>query len=195
MTKTMSTTFGEALAATHLNFIIVGTWLIIVDKNKLVTRFGSGWQQYAFYISQSLTSKCSAAWVGTFDNVNQARLLVRPRSVHTWEQKLNPSRETVPLRSDFRDHYNPPAIAYYSIQYTVVVLCMSKHCKKKLAGMSLIKLSLGGNNQIIPAQGGFGKWRPGWGRECRNPFLRYSSVQYSTYIWGQTLMKCHLQSI
>jgi hypothetical protein len=37
------------------------------------------------------------------------------------------------------------------------------HCKKRLAifpspaGMSLTKLSLAGNNLIIPAQGGFGK--------------------------------------
>jgi hypothetical protein len=83
----MTTTFGEALAATHLNFIIVGTWLIMVDKNKLLTRFGSGWQPEAFYISQSLISKCSAAWVGTFNNVNQARLLVRPRSVHLHANK------------------------------------------------------------------------------------------------------------
>ncbi len=41
------------------------------------------------------------------------------------------------------------------------------HCKKRLAifpspaGMSLTKLSLAGNNLIIPAQGGFGKWNHG----------------------------------
>jgi hypothetical protein len=26
---------------------------------------------------------------------------------------------------------------------------------------------LGGNNLIIPTMGEFGKWHPGWGRECR----------------------------
>ncbi len=35
------------------------------------------------------------------------------------------------------------------------------------AGMSLTKLSPGSNNQIIPSQREFGKWHPGWGRECR----------------------------
>ncbi len=45
------------------------------------------------------------------------------------------------------------------------------HCKKCLsifpspAGMSLTKLSLVGKNLIIPVQGEFGKWHPGWGRE------------------------------
>jgi hypothetical protein len=33
--------------------------------------------------------------------------------------------------------------------------------------MSLIKLSLGGNNLIIPAQGEFGQCHPDWGRENR----------------------------
>jgi hypothetical protein len=33
------------------------------------------------------------------------------------------------------------------------------------AGMSLTKLSLAGNDLIIPDQGEFGKWHPGWGRE------------------------------
>jgi hypothetical protein len=48
------------------------------------------------------------------------------------------------------------------------------HCKKKFsdffpspAGMSLIKLSLAGNNLIFPGQGEFGYWHPGWGREYR----------------------------
>jgi hypothetical protein len=36
-----------------------------------------------------------------------------------------------------------------------------------LAGMSLTKLTLGGNILIIPAQEGFDKGHPGWGRECR----------------------------
>ncbi len=35
------------------------------------------------------------------------------------------------------------------------------------AGMSRTKLSLGGYNLIIPAQGEFGQWNPGWGRENR----------------------------
>jgi hypothetical protein len=34
-------------------------------------------------------------------------------------------------------------------------------------GLSLTKLSLTGNYQIIPGQGEFGKWHPGWGRENR----------------------------
>jgi hypothetical protein len=37
--------------------------------------------------------------------------------------------------------------------------------------MSLIKLSLDGNNLIIPVQGEFGQWHPGWGRENRWPFF------------------------
>ncbi len=47
------------------------------------------------------------------------------------------------------------------------------HCKKRFvifpspAGMSFTKLSLDGNNLIIPVQGEFGKWHPGWGRENR----------------------------
>jgi hypothetical protein len=47
------------------------------------------------------------------------------------------------------------------------------HCKKRLAifpsppGMSLTKLSLTGNNLIIPCQREFGQWHPGWGRENR----------------------------
>ncbi len=51
------------------------------------------------------------------------------------------------------------------------------HRKKRLAtfpsptGMSLTKLALGGNNLITPAQGESGKWHPGWGRECRQPFF------------------------
>jgi hypothetical protein len=47
------------------------------------------------------------------------------------------------------------------------------HCKKRFAiflspaGMSLTKLSLDGNNLIIPAKGEFGQGHPGWGRENR----------------------------
>ncbi len=49
------------------------------------------------------------------------------------------------------------------------------HCKKRLAtfpipaGMSLTKLSLAGNNLIIPGQEEFCKWHPDWGRENRTP--------------------------
>ncbi len=32
-----------------------------------------------------------------------------------------------------------------------------------IAGMSLTKFSLSGNNLIIPARGEFGEWHPGWG--------------------------------
>ncbi len=48
---------------------------------------------------------------------------------------------------------------------------MILHCKKGLAvfpspaGMSLIKLFLGGNNLVFPAQREFHQWHPGWGRE------------------------------
>jgi hypothetical protein len=51
------------------------------------------------------------------------------------------------------------------------------HCKKRLlifpslAGMWLTKLSLAGNNKIIPGQGEFGQWHPGRGRENRKPFF------------------------
>ncbi len=38
---------------------------------------------------------------------------------------------------------------------------------KKVSGLSLTKLSMGGSNLIIPAHGEFGKRHPGWGRECR----------------------------
>ncbi len=47
------------------------------------------------------------------------------------------------------------------------------HCKKRSGvfpspvGLSLTKLSLAGKNLIIPGQGVFGKWHPGWGRENR----------------------------
>ncbi len=37
--------------------------------------------------------------------------------------------------------------------------------------MSLTKLSLGGNNWIIPVQRKSGQWFPGWGRENGKPFL------------------------
>jgi hypothetical protein len=42
--------------------------------------------------------------------------------------------------------------------------------------MSLTKLSLAGNNLIIPVQGEleFIQWHPGWGRENRYPF--YSAL-------------------
>ncbi len=59
----------------------------------------------------------------------------------------------------------------------------SIHCKKRLAvfpsqaGMSLTKLSLGGNNKLFPGYGEFGKWHPGWGRENRLPFF----TVYLTY--------------
>ncbi len=40
--------------------------------------------------------------------------------------------------------------------------------------MSLTKLSLAGKNLIIPGQGEFGKWLPGWGREsCLHFFTVY----------------------
>jgi hypothetical protein len=42
--------------------------------------------------------------------------------------------------------------------------------------MSLTKVSLGGNNLIIPAQGEFGTRHPGWGLECRVANLFYSVV-------------------
>ncbi len=54
---------------------------------------------------------------------------------------------------------------------------MYVHCKKKVsdfpvpAEMSLTKLSLGGTSLIIPAQGEFGKWNPGWGQENSNFFF------------------------
>ncbi len=54
------------------------------------------------------------------------------------------------------------------------------HCKKKVslfpspAGMSMTKLSLGRNNQIIPVQGEFDQWHPSWGREKGKPFLQCS---------------------
>jgi hypothetical protein len=47
------------------------------------------------------------------------------------------------------------------------------HCKKRLAdfpsqaGTSLTKLSLAGNYLIIPGQGEFSKWHPGWGQKIR----------------------------
>jgi hypothetical protein len=53
----------------------------------------------------------------------------------------------------------------------------TQHCKKRLtvflspAGMSLTKLSLVGNNLIIPSQEEFGKRHPGWGGD-----LFYSEV-------------------
>jgi hypothetical protein len=42
--------------------------------------------------------------------------------------------------------------------------------------MSLTKLSLDGNNLIIPVQGEFGKGHPGWGRENGKPFFTEYSI-------------------
>ncbi len=42
--------------------------------------------------------------------------------------------------------------------------------------MSLIKLSLGRNNLIIPAQGEFDQWHPGWGRENGKTFFTVISI-------------------
>jgi hypothetical protein len=56
-------------------------------------------------------------------------------------------------------------------------LNLTLHNKKRLpifsspAGM-LTKLSLAGNNLIIPGQGEFGWCHPGWGRRNRKPFLQ-----------------------
>ncbi len=49
--------------------------------------------------------------------------------------------------------------------------------------MSLTKLSLSENKLIIPARGEFGKWHPGWGRECRLPFF-YSAWRGENFTWG-----------
>jgi hypothetical protein len=46
--------------------------------------------------------------------------------------------------------------------------------------MSLTKLSLTGNNLIIPSHGEFGKWLLGWGWENRYPFF---PVQGSTMVF------------
>ncbi len=56
------------------------------------------------------------------------------------------------------------------------------HCKKRVAvfpspdGMSLTKLPLAWNNLIIPGQGEYGKWHPGWRRENQQPFLTICHV-------------------
>jgi hypothetical protein len=56
------------------------------------------------------------------------------------------------------------------------------HCKKRFAtfpspaGMSLIKLSVDGNNLIIPAKGKCGQLHPGWGRENGKPFFYSDTV-------------------
>ncbi len=63
------------------------------------------------------------------------------------------------------------------------------HCKKRLAifpspaGMSLTKLSLGGNNQIIPAQDEFGQWNDilAGGGEMAYPFLQCSIMAHVKY--------------
>ncbi len=39
-------------------------------------------------------------------------------------------------------------------------------------GMSLTKLSLARSNVIIPGQGEFSEWLPGWGRETRKLFFK-----------------------
>ncbi len=65
------------------------------------------------------------------------------------------------------------------------------HCKKRLAsfpsaaGKLLTKLSLDGNNLIIPAQGEFRKWHPDWGRENRKPFFyRVMWLQFVGFVHG-----------
>jgi hypothetical protein len=45
-----------------------------------------------------------------------------------------------------------------------------------LAGMSVTKLSMDRKNYIIPVQGEFGKWHPGWGRENDKPFFTVYAV-------------------
>jgi hypothetical protein len=60
---------------------------------------------------------------------------------------------------------------------SVATALPSIHCKKRLSvfsspgGMPLTKLSLAGNNLIVPGQGEFGKWHPGWGRENHYSFF------------------------
>jgi hypothetical protein len=44
------------------------------------------------------------------------------------------------------------------------------------AGMSLTKLSLGGIILIIPGQGEFGKWHPGWGGKIAILFLQCTGM-------------------
>ncbi len=59
-----------------------------------------------------------------------------------------------------------------------MTLVFNIHSKKRLAifpspaGMSLTKLSLAGNNWVIPGQGEFGQWHPVRGQENRYPFLQ-----------------------
>ncbi len=69
-----------------------------------------------------------------------------------------------------------------------VCLLFSVNWKKRFAifpspaGMSLTKLSLAGNNLIIPAQREFVKWLPGWGgggRKIDKLFLQCRSNQVS----------------
>jgi hypothetical protein len=59
-----------------------------------------------------------------------------------------------------------PIFAEFVANHNIIIINLFKtflHCKKGLAvfpspaGMSLIKLSLGGNNLIFPAQGEFGQ--------------------------------------
>ncbi len=65
------------------------------------------------------------------------------------------------------------SLGIHKLDFRYSVLCwfLSPHCKKGLAvfpspaGMSLIKLFLGGNNLVFPAQREFDQWHPGWGRE------------------------------
>ncbi len=76
-----------------------------------------------------------------------------------------PSTQFLMISSSRLDSVN-----YISVCRSDTQLCVPLHCKKRLdvfpslAGMSLTKLSLGGNIKIVPGQGEFGKWHPGWGR-------------------------------
>ncbi len=62
--------------------------------------------------------------------------------------------------------------------------------------MSLTKLSLAGNNFIIPGKGEFGKWHPSWGRENRQTFLTvlepHIKSEYILYGWRMKTAELHI---
>jgi hypothetical protein len=61
--------------------------------------------------------------------------------------------------------------------------------------MSLIKLSLSGNNLIIQGQGEFGWWHSGWGRENRKPFFSVDLLQFTPFSFHIPPKLCTLFSL
>ncbi len=94
-----------------------------------------------------------------------------------YHHRPNSSHPISLIRNKLRTKFESLPYLYTTYKIDVSVECIVKyctaHCKKGLAifpssaGMSLTKLSLTRNYIIIPCQGEFGKWHPGWGPQSK----------------------------